>query len=883
MTGIHPMRRLISLRLLLVLVFLSIGMAPATVEASILPYPEIFTSKGSPAQFTQVNQPLPGVTYYKIQVNKDGIYQVNYNDLQAAGLPVDTIDPRTFQLFNQGIEVGILVNGEANGLFEAGEYLLFYGQKVNTRYTDTNVYWLTWGAANGLRMASSNGAPSGSASIPAYYLTTARAETDKIYKRELPSGVNADHWYWDGVQSSGSPTSKNFTINLANLASGVPGIKVRGLIKGDALYAKHHTQITLNGNMLDDAVFDVNLDHFFETTIPQSYLVDGVNTFNVNVVVDVGYPGDLVFVNWFEIEYYDKYTAESDLLAFDGDQAGTWEFNVSNFSVNTVNVFDITDPLHPLQISNPAVSSTGSTYNVRFQQTQVAERHYLALIPTKYLAPISISLDVGSYLRNPGNGADWIAISYADFVPAVQPLADFRVTQGYRTKVINVQDIYDEFNGGVFSPIAIRDFLFFAYYNWTPPRPKFVVLVGDGHYDYKNLQGYNTIEYIPPYLADVDPFMSETATDNRFVTLDGNDIMPDIHIGRLPVRSLAETTVMVNKIVGYEQNNPVGGWNANVTFVADDADPAAGDFPVLSDSVADTYLPDQYGKEKIYYGVNYPLDGGSATRAGIISAINAGRLIVSYVGHGSTAWWAAEKLLQVNDIASLTNSDRLSFMLPMTCLEGYFINPYSSGQSLGESIVRADGKGAIASWSPSGQGVAHGHDYLEKGLFIAVFYNDLIRIGEATDWAKDYLADSTQLYHDLIDTYILFGDPATRLQVLPDPTATTVANFTARYNDQRSVDVHWATTLEIGVVGYNLYRADSLTGSLEPVNTTLIPASGNQSGADYSYTDTNAFAGTTYYYLYLISTPGNAESAVDIPPALATYAPGKVFLPIVRR
>ena len=92
--------------------------------------------------------------------------------------------------------------------------------------------------------------------------------------------------------------------------------------------------------------------------------------------------------------------------------------------------------------------------------------------------------------------------------------------------VVDVQDIYDEFNGGMFDPQAIHDFLAYAYAYWTPPAPSYVVLMGDGNYDFKDNIGMGETNYIPPYLADVDPWIGETAADNRYVTVSGNDILP---------------------------------------------------------------------------------------------------------------------------------------------------------------------------------------------------------------------------------------------------------------------------------------------------------------------------------------------------------------------
>jgi uncharacterized repeat protein (TIGR01451 family) len=340
--------------------------------------------------------------------------------------------------------------------------------------------------------------------------------------------------------------------------------------------------------------------------------------------------------------------------------------------------------------------------------------------------------------------------------------------------VVDVQDVYDEFGGGVFDPLAIQRFLAYAYQTWTPPAPAYVLLVGDGHYDFKDNLGRGEPIYIPPYLADVDPWISEVAADNRYVCVSGDDVMPDMHLGRLPVKTEAEVAAVVAKIIGYEEAPPHADWNSELLFVADNLDPGAGDFAALSDNIADNYLPDPYTADKVYYAVTHPTP--AEARAAIIDAVNEGRLLVNYIGHAAIPYWAAEQLFGVNDIPALTNDDRLPFMVPMTCLDGFYIRPSPAGldySSLAEVVVRASDRGAIASWSPTGMGVASGHDYLNQGLFLALFADDLVRLGPATTEAKLYLYSQTGLYRELLDTYALFGDPATALDVVPADVAIT--------------------------------------------------------------------------------------------------------------
>ena len=107
----------------------------------------------------------------------------------------------------------------------------------------------------------------------------------------------------------------------------------------------------------------------------------------------------------------------------------------------------------------------------------------------------------------------------------------------------------------------------------------------------------------------------------------------------------------------------------------------------------------------------------------------------------------------------------LPIMLPMTCLEGFFHD--ASGEAFGEEIVRLPDIGAVASWSPTGFGLVSGHDYLEKGFFLATFHYRFREVGAAVSYGKLYLmayGPGTR-YDDLLDTFVYFGDPALRMDL----------------------------------------------------------------------------------------------------------------------
>ena len=549
---------------------------------------------------------------------------------------------------------------------------------------------------------------------------------------------------------------------------------------------------------------------------------------------------------------------------------------MGGFTSSAIDVFDITNPLLPAHVTGGSITPVGPQYQVAFEQTG-APRRYLALAATRWTAP-AIVLDAPSSLRSPANGADYIVISHADFLQAVQPLADDRAGQGMRVRVVDVQDVYDEFSEGLFDPQAIHSFLAYAYSNWASPAPAYVLLVGDGHYDFKDYYKGSGANYMPPFLGEYDPWIGETASDNSFVTVSGGDILPDMYIGRLPATSAAETTAMVSKILAYEQQPLQGDWNTRLAFVADNAD-SGGNFPTLSNAIAD-HLRSDLVADKIYYGITHT--NPAAARTAVLNAINQGRLMVTYTGHASTQFWADEYLFQVSSVGSLTNTGMYPFFVSLTCQDGYFIFPQGTTvniPSLSESLLRPADRGSIASFSSTGFGQASGHDILAQGLYRALFDDGATRLGQATTAAKLHLFSSSTGFRDLIDTYMLFGDPATQLKVTP--TAVMLSSFTASATPD-GIRLDWSTANEIGALGFNLYRAetsDALPASRVKLNTGgLIEAKGlPMGGADYSRIYP-AQAGKPYFYwLETVRSDGSDTSGPMMAVARYWYSAPAMF------
>jgi hypothetical protein len=740
-----------------------------------------------------------GVSYpsYKIFVNQDGIYQVTYEDLVAAGAELSNppVDPASFRLFRGGdyrlgLEVAIALEVDDKDAFRPGDSIIFYGQKVDTRYTDTNVYYLTWGAGIGQRMPVIEGAP-GIAAVPESFLASVHYEENKTRFANHPSGWDEDVWYFNKyISAFPIPNSKYFYPTLTDpYASSTLTATLSGFLKGYRVSSQypnpqHHIQIFFNDHIVKEAWWTNKQDYFFKVDFPQSY-IQATNTIRIDRPPEEGITEDYVLVNWFEIDYWKTFIASNDRLDFsstipdapagapgmNAPSAGDVRFQVSNFSVDSLEVYDVTDPDQTSRISPIQVVSDSGTYKLDFQESILGEHHFIAQSLSRRLSPLRISRDNLSNLRSDMNSADYLLITHSDFYTAVLPLAENRSDQDLHTLVIKVEDIYDEFSGGLITPVAIRSFLAYAYQYWQPPVPLYVLLVGDGNFDPRNYLGTNEQIYIPVYLAMVDPWDGERPTENRFVTVSGEDDLPDMYIGRLPARTSIEASAMVDKILAYQElpfDMTSSEWRTRVLFVAGQQD-SAGDFDYFSNAVADHYVPGGYDIQKVYYQITHTHINDA--RNAIIEAINQGVLMVNFIGHGSVISWYASlssgSIFSASSISSLEENARLPVMIPMTCLEGSFDYPSPPGSdnsSLAERLVREPHKGAIASFSPLGQGVASGHDFLNKGLYEAIFHYNLTRIGDATTQSKLYLfANSAGMYRDLIDTYALLGDPALRL------------------------------------------------------------------------------------------------------------------------
>ncbi|MCP4514996.1 MAG: hypothetical protein GY824_07190, partial [Delftia sp.] len=272
-------------------------------------------------------------------------------------------------------------------------------------------------------------------------------------------------------------------------------------------------------------------------------------------------------------------------------------------------------------------------------------------------------------------------------------------------------------------------------------------------YDYRDLLDLDRANYVPTQIIETAS-LGQTPSDNWFVLTSGADLLPDMFIGRLTAQSVSEADDMVDKITYYENHSPDDAWNTQVLLVADD-EPA---FESIAEQQAGL-LPFYYTANKVYvddYPPGDPTDDISA-------AINGGSLLVNYSGHGVVGgWgsWSGGNIFTRGSVAALSNRYKLPVVTIANCLNGYFAG---KNVSLAEEFMRRDDRGAAAVWAASGLGYSSGHRVLLREFYDAVFQDDVYALGAATTAAKVAAYSQSSFWGEMVETFVLFGDPATPL------------------------------------------------------------------------------------------------------------------------
>ncbi len=667
----------------------------------------------------------------QLVVKERGLYRVGYEELfpTPAGRRSRGISATSLRLSRQGESVAFHV--EPSGTFGPGSslYFLSEGSSLNP-YADA-VYELET-SGRGIQMEVET--LSSLSTVVLEHFALVEREENKYYQAGLLDAP--DLWLWDIVISPGTK-SFSFTVDQLSPSSstGHLSLALQGASDFEGI-VDHHVRVRVNAIPVGDVSWDGKLPQTLDIAVPPGVLREGENTLEIEDVGDTGVSYSMVFLNRFSISY------PRLLVATGGTLEGRFEASglafVEGGSASSV-LLDTTGVPRWLQ----GMQDTASA--VRFPVQ--AGKSYLLV--SNFLHPEVRFLEP-STLKDATNQADYLLLAPKAFLEAAQPLLELRQSQGLTTKAVSLEEVFAQFGHGETSPEAIKEFLEYAYQFWADPSPRYVLLLGDASYDPKNYLKTGVKDWLPGF--PVKTSFLWTVSDPTYAAVNGEDLLPDLALGRLSAGSVEEAQRLIQKVLAFE--NGGGNFDGAAVLVADNAD-VAGNFEQDANEIASTLLASRNPK-RIYYSQE-----GANTRTRIKEALDEGASLMSYVGHGGTVIWASENIFNFQDVNALALQPQQPLLLTLNCLNGFFHFP--SLNSLGEAFVKAEGKGAIAAFSPSGLSVNDAAHRFHKALLQEVLSGRHERLGDAVLAAQKAYADSGA-FRELLSIYNLFGDPALRLQ-----------------------------------------------------------------------------------------------------------------------
>jgi hypothetical protein len=733
--------------------------------------------------------------WLKVAVMGTGVHRITYADLVTAGWNPAQIDPRRLALFGNGgmmlpernnafryddlVENPIVITGESDGSFDPSDVLYFYGQGTTiwsynqmsisfvhqiNHYSDTTFYFLTELERPGIRISTKTQASQIPNTITDIFLDY------KLHENDLENLIHSGRkWYGE---------SFNRQKDILGIAFHFPNRVVqRPVMINTQLAVRSLTETTafsldLNGQTaLAQQTFLPITSGAASFAREQSYslsmALDSNDSLNFVLRYHVGQDNSQGWLNYLRVNVWRhlKYVPGHQLQFRNPEAVG---FNVIpqyriNQTVPGLWLWDVTDPLRP---SSQQYDAEGQT--IRFNIVGDSIREFVLFNPADAMQITGLSPIANQNLHGI-QVADMIIIAPQMFRQHAETLAALHLQHdGLESVVVCVKEVYNEFSSGKQDITAIRDFIRMVYLR-SADRLRYVLLFGDASYDYKDRIEHNT-NIIPTYQSIESNIETQSFVSDDYFGLmgstEGQEMQGvlDLGVGRFPVRTVEEASLMVQKNARYLSRLEAlrGPWQNRITFVADDGDgnlhlsqaeslAAQVDTAFQDFNVSKIYL-DAYRRIAVPGGFRFP-DASAA----MLKSINDGSLIVNYTGHGGVSGLTDENVFSVNDIESLSNNDRQAFFVTATCEFSRFDNP--SLISAGERLLLNPNGGAIALMTTTRLAFAHSNFNVNRRLYSSLMNEGKTQINRL----GDIIRLSKNPTNSYIYNFVLLGNPALRL------------------------------------------------------------------------------------------------------------------------
>jgi len=752
----------------------------------------------------------PNKTYLKLYVAQDGIYRINKTDFTNAGISTTTMDPRTVKVTYKGVQVPVYFEGEGDGVFNDNDFFDFWGvrnyggqtsylkgltnelnyvkNEYYDYYSDTSVYWIDWGGANGLRMANI----SSSFSFPnygsEYFIDNVHCEENMMYsdgenrnsqndyRHFNPELIEGEGWYWSNLFNLYTTRDSVAVKNLYKSAAPLCGIKFFAYPNADDT---NRIRIGLDNYVV--GIYKTIGYNRYDTTVyfPPTYIDTTVATskFRFTFLDSTnGSPGNPpygnVYFDYFDFFYPSKFKFYKNNLSADlvttspANDTTTKRFSINGY--NSANGLTLYDVRNGIRITNYTIAGDSVRFSAKSNAILQVNNSNV------YKKPLRIKQKQVANLVS--NAADYIVVYNSLFESSAEMLRSHRQTNdSMRAVKANIEDIYDIFNYGMENPKALRLFVKNAYDTWQSPKVKYLCLFGRGSLDPKKYQP-NSVFY-----QNLVPTYGNPTSDGYFgsTNLSSYVYVPQVMVGRLPAYNAQEASDMVIKLIDYDnQRNNYSSWWKKGVFITGGLNRTEQlGFKNESDILINSYFannPLKMNSDRIYRndsagGISFQFSDS------IIHMFNNGAMFINYQGHAGNGTW--DNGLENPDL--LSNGTKLPFIFSMTCFTGK--NAISERREFGEKFLYLPNKGAIGFVGNSGWTFQSNGQSLNK-RFSDGFKSGLRRLGEVMRYAlvaDSNGATSATSARFTLGTYSLLGDPASKILMPNHPEFEILpGNFT---------------------------------------------------------------------------------------------------------
>ena len=740
------------------------------------------------------NSVLSSGNWYKMGIIKSGVHRITYQDLESWGLNPASLDPRNFRIYGNGpgmlpepnslprtmdlAENSIQVIGEEDGIFHPDDYILFYGasqtgwtynpfrltfeHSVNL-YSDTTYYFLTPDMGPGKRI----GAIQQSILPPTDIITD--FNNYAVFEEDLVNLIKSGKdWYGKKFDMIDSVQLVNFS--LPDLKTKVP-VTIKFLVAARSTVNSDFT-IYCNGGAVSSATVTAiqASSHTFarKSQDSEAFLADD-EILNLRVSYKAPTSTSFGWLNYIELNFIQDLIFRGNQLSFRNasavgrDRVG--KFILSNSNAKTV-IWEITNPRE-----TAGVLAQLEEDRLSFVLPVDSLRHFIAFDGSGFLSPTFIKKVENQNLHG-AESADMIIVCPPRFRDHARRLADIHLERDqFSSLIVSPEQIYNEFSSGAKDISAIRDFMKLLYIRYPESIvPKYLLLFGDGSFDPKERVAPGS-DLIPTFQSAESLLLTSSfVSDDYFGLLDkeeGSDAhcIPDVGIGRFPISTTEEAEHILHKIEFYlnHKDQVLGDWRNNICFLADDEDVNLHfkQAEELASYVDSAY--NQYNIDKIYFdsfqqvpspnGPRYP--GANET---LNQRMKEGALIINYTGHGGETGWADERVLEVSDINSWTNIDRLPLFVTATCEFSRFDD--FERTAAGELVFLNNNGGGIALITTTRLAFAQSNFILNTRFYQYVFEKingNYPRLGDLIRLSKSFPEN------DNVRNIVLLGDPALQL------------------------------------------------------------------------------------------------------------------------